>query len=57
MSSLTLYYCSFCEAVSRTMAKLINYCETVGTYRAASELARQGFHKEAKALITQQKED
>lgn len=57
MSTITLYYCSFCEAVNRTMAKIIKYCETVGTYRAASELARQGFHKEAKALMTQQKED
>ena len=57
MSTITLYYCSFCEAVNRTMAKIINYCETVGTYRAACELARQGFHKEATALMTQQKED
>tara|TARA_B100000886_G_C20318060_1_gene446877 strand:+ start:419 stop:592 length:174 start_codon:yes stop_codon:yes gene_type:complete len=57
MSTITLYYCSFCEAVNRTMHKIIKYCETLGTYRAASELARQGFHKEAKALLTQQKED
>tara|TARA_B100001057_G_scaffold478829_1_gene549723 strand:- start:335 stop:505 length:171 start_codon:yes stop_codon:yes gene_type:complete len=56
MSTITLYYCSFCEAVNRTFAKFITYCETLGRARAAAELTRQGFYKEAKALMTN-KED
>jgi len=30
---------------------MINYCEAMGRSRAAAELTRQGFHKEAKALM------
>lgn len=51
MSTLTLYYCSFCEAVNKFFANLMVKCEKIGTYRAASELARQGYYKEAKALM------
>ena len=51
MTTITAYYCSFCEAVNRFFAKTINYCERLGTYRAAAELTRQGFHKEAKDLM------
>ena len=51
MTTITAYYCSFCEAVNRFFAKTINYCERRGTYRAAAELTRQGFHKEAKDLM------
>ena len=31
--------------------RFMNWCEVVGRYRAANELARQGYHKEAKALM------
>jgi hypothetical protein len=31
--------------------KFINWFELMGTMRAASELARQGFHQEAKSLM------
>ncbi len=51
MTTITAYYCSFCEAVNRKFSAMINYCEKLGTYRAASELSRQGFHKEAKNLL------
>jgi hypothetical protein len=51
MSTITLYYCSFCEAVNKMFAKMITTCETIGTARAAAELSRQGFHNEAKNLI------
>ena len=51
MTTITAYYCSFCEAVNRKFSAMINYCEKLGTYRAAAELSRQGFHKEAKSLL------
>jgi hypothetical protein len=51
MSTITLYYCSFCESVNKMFAKMITTCEAVGTARAAAELSRQGFHEEAKNLI------
>ena len=57
MSTITAYYCSFCETVNRIFAKTINYCEKLGTYRAASELARQGYHKEAKDLMLSLREN
>lgn len=51
MSTITLYYCSFCESVNKMFAKMITTCEAIGTARAAAELSRQGFHEEAKNLI------
>jgi len=51
MSTITLYYCSFCESVNKMFARMITTCETIGTARAAAELSRQGFHNEAKNLI------
>lgn len=51
MSTITLYYCSFCELVNKVFARMITACETIGTARAAAELSRQGFHNEAKNLI------
>ena len=32
--------------------KIIAWFERIGTARAAAELARQGYHKEAKRLMT-----
>lgn len=31
--------------------RFMNWCEVVGRYRAANELIRQGYYKEAKALM------
>jgi hypothetical protein len=33
-------------------SKIVKWFEHIGTIRAASELARQGYHKEAKRLMT-----
>ena len=56
MNTLVSNYCAVCEAVSQMtrnfFARVIETCETVGRARAAAELHRQGFHKEAKALMT-----
>tara|TARA_B100000886_G_C20374454_1_gene471090 strand:- start:546 stop:692 length:147 start_codon:yes stop_codon:yes gene_type:complete len=45
-----------CEAVAEWtnnfVKGMINTFETIGRARAAAELTRQGFHKEAKALLT-----
>ena len=36
------------------IAKIISWVEKTGKARAAAELHRMGYHKEAKALITNQ---
>ena len=55
MNTLVSNYCAICEAVAewtnKAFAGMIEYCETLGRARAAAELTRQGFHKEAKALM------
>jgi hypothetical protein len=54
-STLNTYYCAFCAAVSKsakaTFTKFMAATETIGTARAATELARLGYHKEARALM------
>ncbi len=56
MNSLASKYCAICEAVAEWtnnfVKGMINTFETIGRARAAAELTRQGFHKEAKALLT-----
>jgi len=51
--------CEVCEKIAHHMSSLINragaHLEIVGTARAASQLAAQGYHKEAKALMMQLK--
>jgi len=53
--TLSTYYCAFCAAVAKfankTFTGIINTFESLGCARAASELARMGYHKEAKALM------
>ena len=54
-ATISTYYCNFCQAV-KTMVitafcTLIAVGESAGRARAASELSRQGFHKEARALM------
>jgi hypothetical protein len=56
MNTLASKYCAICEAVAEWtnnfVKGMINTFETIGRARAAAELTRQGFHKEAKALLT-----
>lgn len=42
------------KLVRSFMSGIISYCESVGTARAASELARIGRHEEARALMMSQ---
>jgi glucan biosynthesis protein len=46
--------CEICEVISnfasKTFTNMIHTFEVVGTAKAASQLAAQGYHKEAKAL-------
>ena len=50
------FTCKLCKtlqtALSIAFVALIAFGESAGRARAASELSRQGFHKEAKALMT-----
>jgi len=61
MNTLVSNYCAICEAVShwtrRFFARLLETFETVGKARASAELTRQGYHKEAKALMCDVKSD
>jgi glucan biosynthesis protein len=47
--------CEICEVISnfasKTFTNMIHTFEVVGTAKAASQLAAQGYHKEAKALM------
>ena len=51
------YTCKICGVIRKALAvgfvAIIAFGESAGRARAASELARQGFHDEAKALMTQ----
>ena len=54
-TTLSTYYCTFCDAV-KTIAitafvGMIALGESAGRARAASELSRMGMHNEAKALM------
>ena len=52
--------CEICEVItnfaSKTITNMIHTFEVVGTAKAASQLAAQGYHKEAKALMLHLKE-
>lgn len=52
---LSTYYCRLCDVISAVLKKIGNgilkFFETTATSRAATELIRQGYHKEAKALM------
>jgi len=51
------YTCKFCEVVRKAISVvyvgMIAMGESAGRARAASELARQGYYAEAKALMLQ----
>lgn len=55
MSTLTATYCAFCDIVARAFNKVIETFEAIGRARAAAELARQGYYKEARALMVEDK--
>ena len=54
-TTLTTYYCAFCAAIAKfaknAFTKTIETFEGIGRARAAAELSRQGYYKEAKALM------
>ena len=54
------YTCKVCKmirtALSVAFVGIIAFGESAGRARAASELSRQGFHKEARALMLSPKE-
>jgi hypothetical protein len=54
------YTCKFCRVIRKVLSiafvGLIAFGESAGRARAASELSRQGFHKEAKALMLSPRE-
>ena len=54
MSTLTATYCAFCDIVARAFKKMIETFEAIGRARAASDLARQGRYKEARALMVEE---
>ena len=45
-------YCVFCEKVATFFRMTSDFFESVGRARAAAELHKQGYHKEAKYLMT-----
>ena len=49
------YTCKLCNVISKVLTVIfmgiVAFGESAGRARAASELHRQGFHKEAKALM------
>ena len=51
MNTLSVYYCSFCEAVRKFLSAIIHLGENAGTIKAATQLSQMGYHKEAKALM------
>lgn len=53
MTTLTATYCAFCAYVEKGFKNFIEFFETLGRSRAAAELARMGYYKEAKALMLQ----
>ncbi len=52
---LTTYYCRVCDMIATGLTTIGNgfmkFFESAGTARAAAELSRQGYHKEARALM------
>ena len=61
MTSTTwTYTCKICKmirtALSIAFVGLIAFGESAGRARAAAELSRQGFHKEARALMLSPRE-
>jgi len=54
------YTCKICNVISKVLTVIfmgiVAFGESAGRARAASELSRQGYHDEAKALMLSPKE-
>ena len=48
---LNTYYCAFCEQVAAAWRGFVNFWVQVQAARAAADLARMGYYKEADSLI------
>ena len=53
MTTIAMAYCSLCESLRKFGKSVIETSETIGRARASAELARMGYHKQAKALMVQ----
>jgi hypothetical protein len=60
MTNTWNYTCKFCSVISKVLTvafmAIVAFGESAGRARAASELSRQGYHDEAKALMLSPKE-
>lgn len=54
-ATLNTYYCAICASIAKfaksIFTKMVSACEATGRARAAAELSRMGYHKEAKAIM------
>lgn len=50
-ATLNTFYCTFCDAVAHYFDKTIQFCESAGTARAASQLAAMGHYDAARQLM------
>ena len=54
---MTQTYCTFCDAVTNTLNKMMSITESIGKARAASALAQMGYYEQAKNLMMENKND
>jgi len=54
---MTQTYCTFCDAVTNTLNKMMSITESIGKARAASALAQMGYYEQAKKLMMENKND
>jgi hypothetical protein len=54
---ITQTYCTFCDAVTNTLNKMMNITESIGKARAANALAQMGYYEQAKQLMMEKKND
>ena len=53
MLTITATYCAVCEWFASVGRGIVRFTEIASYSRAAAELTRQGFHAEAKELMTE----
>ena len=56
MNTIAATYCAFCAKLESAFENFVEFFERVGRARAAAELSRQGYYKEARALMLEEKE-
>jgi len=44
---ITQTYCTFCDAVTNTLNKMMNITESIGKAKAANALAQMGYYEQA----------